>query len=157
HRSRDVNAHPARSGLRAGVPFRVGEGAIGPYETVEVLHDKGARLSVALRGATLLAWQIPCAAGLFDVVDGYATPDELASQDGVRNGILAPFPNRVRDGRYTFRGNVYDLAPGGRDRLVYHGFLRELDLSLDGVTVGDSAARLRLSSHEIRPGRFPGY
>jgi aldose 1-epimerase len=137
--------------------FCVGRGSFGPYETVEVRHDSGLCSSVALRGATLLSWQVPGPRGPVDLVDGYASPAELGSQDGVRNGVLAPFPNRVADARYDFAGVRHDLAPGTRDRLLYHGFLRLLDLSLDRVDVEAAAVRLRFLSRELRPGRFAGY
>lgn len=137
--------------------FHVDRRCLGPYETLRVQHVSGMCATLALRGATLLSWQIAGAAGVVDLVDGYASPEELASQDGVRNGILAPFPNRVRDARYDFAGVQHDLAPGSRDRLIYHGFLRQLDLSLDRVDVGNDEVRVALASKELRPGRCAGY
>lgn len=137
--------------------FRIGRGSLGQYETVVVHHESGACASVALRGATLLTWQMPCPTGVVDLLDGYASPAELDSQDGVRNGVLAPFPNRVHNARYDFGGVSHDLAPGAPDRLVYHGFLRELDLSLDQAETSQDSARLVFVTRELRPGRFPGY
>jgi aldose 1-epimerase len=139
------------------VSFRVAHGSFGPYETLVVQHGSGMCCSLALRGGTLLTWQIAGAAGMVDLLDGYATPRELASQDGVRNGVLAPFSNRVRDARYDFRGAQHDLAPGARNRLVYHGFLRQLDLVVERIDVEADEARVSLVSRQLRPGRFEGY
>lgn len=41
-----------------------------------------------------------------DVVDGYAE-DEMCP--GFAGAILAPWPNRIRDGRYTFAGQAHQL------------------------------------------------
>ena len=48
-------------------------------------------------GATLRSYQV----GGQDVVDGFGS-DECAS--GGRGQILAPWPNRLKDGRYSFKG-----------------------------------------------------
>jgi aldose 1-epimerase len=46
-------------------------------------------------------------AGGVEVIDGYAE-DELCP--GGAGHVLAPWPNRIRDGRYTFQGEVYQLS-----------------------------------------------
>lgn len=45
------------------------------------------------------------------LVDGYRDLHELTSQNGVRNGILAPFTNRLTGGRFDFDGRVHELSP----------------------------------------------
>jgi aldose 1-epimerase len=45
-------------------------------------------------------------AGGVDLLDGYAE-DELCA--GSAGQVLAPWPNRIRDGRYTFGGEAYQL------------------------------------------------
>jgi len=42
-----------------------------------------------------------------DVLDGYAENELCAASAGQ---VLAPWPNRIRDGRYTFAGEPYQLA-----------------------------------------------
>ena len=121
-------------------------------------HDGAVRAVVALCGATLLSWQIRQDGEVLELTDGYRDPGELREQSGVRNGVLAPFPNRVADGRYSFGGEKYDLLPGVvGDRTVYHGFARALPFVLDSVTTTAESARLVLRCAEIRPGRFDGY
>ena len=137
--------------------FDVTDGTFGGLATVTVTdRDTGAEAVIARRGATLIGW---APAGLPDVVDGYRDEAEFHSQDGVRSGLMAPFSNRIRDARYTFDGQRYDLMPGapGSDRLVYHGFLRLLDCDVVAVDGRDGAATVRLATAAIRPGAFPGY
>lgn len=64
------------------------------------------------------------ALGDWEIVDGYAE-DEVAP--GAAGQILAPWPNRIRDGRYTFAAQAYALALSEPDRLnAAHGLVRWL-------------------------------
>ncbi|WP_405730623.1 aldose 1-epimerase [Streptomyces sp. NBC_01537] len=151
------------------VEGRTAEGSLGGEPTVAVsAPDGSARVILALRGATLLSWQVRRGAAgearltelteLTELTDGYRDEAELLSQDGVRAGLLAPFPNRVADGRYRFREREHDLLPGRHgDRTVYHGFAREAPFELVDATATADSARLLLRSTHIRPGRYPGY
>lgn len=126
---------------------------------VTVVGDGGSvRVLAALRGATLLSWQVCDGGGWLELTDGYRSTAELREQSGVRNGVLAPFPNRIADGRYHFGGREYDLLPGVQgDRIVYHGFARLASFVLERATTSAQDARIVLRSNEIRPGRFEGY
>ena len=141
--------------------WEVHEGRFGGLPTLEV-SDPGIGVSavVARRGATLLRWDPAIGDGAVGgIVDGYADEAEFDSQAGVRSGVMAPFSNRVRGGRYTFDGELHDLLPGvpEPERLIYHGFLRQVDCDVLGVEISDSETRLRLATGVIRPGVFPGY
>src|SRR6185295_9140836 len=60
--------------------------------------------------------------GDWPVLDGYAE-DEVAP--GAAGQILAPWPNRIRDGKYAFAGQAYALALSEPDRLnAAHGLVR---------------------------------
>ncbi|HET9654706.1 MAG TPA: hypothetical protein VFP72_05090 [Kineosporiaceae bacterium] len=113
---------------------------------------------VALTGATLLRWQVPLAGRPVEVVDGYRDAAELDGQDGVRSGVMAPFVNRVADGRYRYGGRDHDLLPGrpAGSRVVYHGLLRSLPTTVAELSTGDGHARVVLAA-SIRPGAIPGY
>jgi aldose 1-epimerase len=121
-------------------------------------HGGTVRAVVALRGATLLSWQVHRDGTTLELTDGYRDPTELREQSGVRNGVMAPFPNRIADGRYLFTSQEHDLLPGVEgDRTVYHGFARTLSFIPDSATTADAGVQLVLRSSEIRPGRFDGY
>lgn len=140
--------------------FSIGEGRFRGIDGVEVVDTlTGACAVFARRGATLLDWKVPFGGSLMSLIDGYASAQELNSQNGVRNGIMAPFPNRIRNGRFRYDGRDFDLLPGvpEAERLIYHGFVRELELNLVGVRVGEEGAQLRFFTDAIAPGSFPGY
>src|SRR5918911_1406065 len=57
-----------------------------------------------------------------DLLDGYGE-DEVAP--GGAGQVLAPWPNRVRDGRYTFCGTAHQLPLDEPERAnAIHGLVR---------------------------------
>lgn len=136
--------------------YLIDYGHLGSEPVVIVSAPDGARVVVARRGATLLRWEVNRLGARFDLTDGYRDEAELRAQDGVRNGVLAPFPNRVADARYTFAGVEHDLLPGGTSRLIYHGFVREHPFDLAEAVVSADSARLKLTTR-IQSGWQSGY
>ena len=84
-------------------------------------------------GGGLRRWRV---AGV-DLVDGYRA-DEMCV--GSAGQVLAPWPNRIRDGQYTFRGETHQLALTEPDRHnALHGLVnwlpwRRVDSSESSVT-----------------------
>lgn len=143
--------------------FGIRHGRFGSHPSV-ILEDGAsqARATLCSVGATLLRWVASggtAGAAAIDLVDGYASPAELASQAGVRNGIMAPFANRIAAGRYRFDGETHDLMPGAdeRQRLIYHGFVRQLELPVVAEHADDQGAGVSFACRAIRPGVFAGY
>jgi aldose 1-epimerase len=105
-------------------------------EPTEVQLTAGdARLAVDLCGGGLRA----LTAGGWDVLDGYA-PGEVPA--GRRGGVLLPWPNRIRDGRWAWRGRELqlDIASTSKPTAI-HGLVsaqpwQVLDAATDRVTVG---------------------
>lgn len=74
-----------------------------------------------------------------DVVDGYAE-EELAPAGA--GEVLAPWPNRIRDGRYRWQGDSHQLAINEVDRYTaIHGLVRYLPW--EAVSTSGSAVTLR--------------
>lgn len=64
--------------------------------------------------------------GCQHVLDGYRNQDEARQMDGFRNALLAPWSNRIRDGKYCFQGKEYDFKGetiGGE--LALHGLIAD--------------------------------
>ena len=138
--------------------FGIRRGLWNGIDALIVSDDDGSTSAVfAIRGATLLQWRTALGGAIADLVDGYRDPRELTAQDGVRSGVMAPFQNRVADARYQYGGQSHDLLPGAQNRLIYHGFLRLIDLEVQSAEATSGAARLTFGTTQIRPGRFPGY
>jgi aldose 1-epimerase len=114
-----------------------------------------AGIDVALRSGPYEAHVVEVGAGLrsltrdgLEVVEGYG-PDEMCS--GARGQLLAPWPNRIEDGRYEFDGATFQLAlTEAAARNAIHGLLRWAPWRLIGST--ESSARW---SYRLHP--QPGY
>jgi len=114
---------------------------------------------IAYQGATLLSWRPVSAdgSGGENLVDGYSTPAEMQSQNGVRNGILAPFSNRIPDGRFSFAGQTHRIEPVlAHEALVFHGFARAL-LFVLAQSSEENGAHTLIFRAEISPADFSGY
>jgi aldose 1-epimerase len=139
--------------------FLARTGSFDGFDGVELVDSQsGARALFARRGATLVDWQVVHGGETVALADGYASAAELAGQDGVRNSLLAPFPNRIAGARYRFDGRDHDLLPGAPQdqRLIYHGFLRKMDMEVVATWDGDDRARVVFVTR-ILPDAFPGY
>ncbi len=133
----------AVSGRAAGPPRRIVAGMSvlptgeqwtirhGDHEAVVVEVGGGLR-SYTFRGR--------------DVLAGYS-PDERCP--GGRGQLLMPWPNRVRDGRYTFAGEAHQLAITEPERgNAIHGLVRwalwsVLEQSMDSMDTITLGCRLR--------------
>jgi aldose 1-epimerase len=154
-----MSAAPARNLAEVAPRFRARPIDWNGIAAVELADSRGGASAVFARcGATLLDWSVRDRGETVALTDGYADAAEFATQNGVRNGVLAPFPNRIADGRYRFDGRDHDLLPGAPAdaRLIYHGFLRLIDLAVERTTDGDDEAGV-LFAGTIGRDTFPGY
>lgn len=98
----------------------------GPAKAVRVLEDtsSGAIAEVwPTAGFNCYRWQVQPHGRPLELL--YAAPDLFNGGKPTRSGIpvLFPFPNRIRDGRYTWEGRDYQLPlddPAGKNAI--HGF-----------------------------------
>ncbi|WP_448641760.1 aldose epimerase family protein [Geodermatophilus sp. URMC 63] len=98
------------------------------------LVSGGARLAVDLRGGGLRA----LTAGGWDVLDGYPAGTVPV---GRRGGVLLPWPNRLRDGQWTWEGRQLQLDVAAPGKPAAHGLVtwqrwEVLARHSDALTVG---------------------
>ena len=84
-----------------------------------------------------------------EVVDGYAEDEFSPASHGQ---ILAPWPNRIRDGRYTFRGESYQL---GLTEAARHNAIHGLVNWVRWYQVGEATADSVTLGYDLPP--QPGY
>lgn len=119
-----------------GLPPSGEQYAIGWGDYRAVITESGA----ALRSLTV--------AGR-DLIDGFAE-EEMAS--GGRGQLLMPWPNRIRDGRYTFEGVEQQLALTEPSRAnASHGLVRWASWSLEEHTATSVSLRYRLAAQTGYP------
>lgn len=103
-------------------------------------------ITASSRGATLLTWEVG-GRSLFDGLRGEA---ELASAAGARGSVMAPWSNRIRDGKYTWQGREYQLQPQPGASEVIHGLVFNQEWTQ--LHSGEHALRFQL---DLEP--TPGY
>jgi aldose 1-epimerase len=77
------------------------------------------------------------------VLDGYQTPETLLENKWAKNVILAPFPNRLRDGLYTHEGVTYSFPikkSSGNNAI--HGFCRDAKMTIESIQLNAEQAEI---------------
>lgn len=121
-----------------------GEGLLPPSGRQAVIANGAATAVVTEVGAGLRAFEIRGE----PVLLGYGE-DEMAS--GGKGQVLAPWPNRLGDGRYVFEGRAGEAALDEPERQnAIHGLLRWREWRL----LGQSGESVRMEA-EVTP--QPGY
>lgn len=90
-------------------------------------------------GATILQVQLKGK----KLLDTYANPEALEKLSGSKNAILIPYPNRIRDGRYTWLGNLYQFPINNKATAnSIHGFTRNMDSITEAVDLSEDYAQV---------------
>ncbi|MBC7922082.1 MAG: hypothetical protein H7Z75_13455 [Ferruginibacter sp.] len=95
---------------------------------------------------------------LIQVIDGYETAEQLLAEGSrsFRGTLLFPFPNRVRDGRYAFDGQSYQLPVNEIDRgHALHGHLYHAPFEVVAEGASETGAFLILEYEA--DGKAEGY
>ena len=125
----------------------------GNFEKHTLENDSGDALCIVPQfGANLLDLRFKGKS----VLDGYQTPEELVANKWSKNIILFPFPNRLRDGRYTFMGETYqfDLNNAATGNAI-HGFSKNVEMTVSKVKITEKQAAI--TCEYIHNGKHPAY
>ncbi|RKR03349.1 aldose 1-epimerase [Kushneria sinocarnis] len=127
------------------------------WPVVEVHDEQGVRLRLAERGATLLELVLVSPDGQrLPVIDGARSADELAEGRGARSAIMAPFSNRIDQGRYRFDDHEHQLPTVAGEGHAMHGVVRGMDWEVTEQHADEHAARITLTTR-IGETTLPGY
>ena len=130
----------------------------GEYKTLILRHNKsGSEAQIAFKGAILLKFMAASGTKLTNVIDGFATPEEFKAAKGARCWIMAPFANRIPQGKYLFEGIEYQLEPIPPRDQVIHGFAAYQNFTLSKVRNESDFIEAIFVTKNIRPGVFKGY
>jgi aldose 1-epimerase len=125
--------------------FVVQNEKFGPYTKIAITNLRGACIVVIPEmGARLNNFLVQTKSGFIDIIDGYSSVDELSTEYYAKGSLLAPFPNRIADGRYTFEGTEYQLTINKIDENnAIHGFISNKPFSI--LSSGEVANGYELS------------
>ncbi len=121
----------------------------GPYTKVSVRHDEtGNEITIIPEmGARLNHFQVNLHGDSVDIIDGYTDAHALSDGMVTKNALLAPYPNRVADGRYTFHGQEQQLFINRpREHNAIHGFAFNYPFVLEASGRVDDYYELTLRS-----------
>jgi len=133
------------------------EKQFGNLETVELKDDiGGTKLEIALRGAVLLNYFIPIENNFLNIIDGFLTSEELMHSPSARSWVMAPFANRIPEGKYFFNGikHQFKTHPG---KEIMHGFAAYENFKIEKVNRSEEYIEAVLAADEIDPGKYEGY
>jgi len=121
----------------------------GAEMTVDGVLPSGEQIDLRCDGHHAVIVEVSGGVRTYDVdgvplIDGYG-PGEVCS-DG-RGQLLVPWPNRLRDGRYTFDGTDYQVPLSEPEKMnAIHGFLR-----WESWSVAERSDRSVLMEHTLHP------
>lgn len=80
-----------------------------------------------------------------ETLDGVADEDEVRENPAYKSTLLAPFPNRTKNGHYTFDGKSYqlDINEAPRNNAL-HGFIYKMPFAVVNETTGPGSAACML-------------
>lgn len=92
----------------------------------------------------------------YSVIDGYTTGAQFMENAGFKSAKLIPFPNRIKDGKYSFEGTSYQLPINrAKENHAIHGFFYNRPMEVERQATGEHGGAVVLSS--LYGGDVPGY
>lgn len=113
-------------GMNKGNDFIVSQEQFGSYTKIKVMNEKNGLAFEVIpeKGAKINRLSFHNGKEIIDVIDGYDTPEETTENAYSKGSLLAPFPNRVADGSYSFEGRQYQLPINmPEEHNSIHGFV----------------------------------
>jgi len=116
----------------------------GSWDVIRLFDQAGGiGFSVApQRGGCLLDLYL----GKKNVLDGYTNAAGLESLPWAKSAILAPFPNRLKDGRYSAGGREFQFPLNEPERQnALHGFVLDKVFEVERVGLSEETASIALA------------
>jgi aldose 1-epimerase len=129
----------------------------GNFEKHILHNEKGDAIEIAPSvGGNLLDLRFK---GI-SVLDGYRTPQELAEGKWSKNITLFPYPNRLRDGKYTHNGIEYqfDINNAATHNAI-HGISKDVPMTVKKVEISNKSGKINCQfkhegNHKAYPFKF---
>jgi aldose 1-epimerase len=115
----------------------------GAYEQIDLCHEQSNNtLSIIPEfGACLLALKLRGQ----PILDAYSTPALLQENYWGKNVLLYPFPNRLRDGLYSWQGQSFQFPLNDADTgNALHGFGMDRPMQIYMLNLGNTSASIGL-------------
>ncbi len=120
--------------------FKVYKDQLSEFERITLLNDDTAeRVSVIPSfGANVNSIVLDKGNKLYELLNGDKTAQELRKNCCFKGAKLTPFPNRVCDGKYTFKGTEYKLQQNfPAESHAIHGLVYNKEFKVEESREGD--------------------
>jgi aldose 1-epimerase len=123
--------------------FQLSKRMLGSWEIWDIAHDSGiSKLSICPDRASLI---LDIVLDGISILDGYTTAEELDTLEKGKSILLFPFPNRLRDGKYSFEGGHYQFFQNDPETgNALHGFGMNTRMEVRNIQLGKEIATLEL-------------
>lgn len=122
----------------------------GDFNTIVVTDtETNSKITIIPEmGAILNSFKVNKKGQVIDIIDGHTNVEDLMSEYYSKGSLLAPFPNRISDGKYEFEGVKYSLPINKADEHnAIHGFVSNNTFELLSSKETDSGYELVLQSN----------
>lgn len=92
---------------------------------IKDVHNASSIRIIPSAGALWNGWTVKHKNGDINLINGYATADDLQQNltDSYKSAKLSPFACRIPQGKYTYQGKEYEFAHKFSDGSAIHGLL----------------------------------
>jgi aldose 1-epimerase len=133
---------------------------LGPLDTLKILNKRTGEYAVIIPGSGAIINELALqkAGQLHHLIDGCASYEDLLTEGRLRfkGPKLFPFPNRIKDGLYSFEGKEFKLRKNlvSQDHAI-HGLVLESNFRVTEQKIEEDQAGIQLEY--IADGNETGY
>lgn len=129
------------------MPFNVNSQGTAADRIITLQNADGScEAEIYCFGGLLNAFRIQTANGLLNVVDAFQSPAD--AQQNITNGFksakLSPYPCRMQEGKYHFKGQDYKVEKFYMKQHAIHGIIYDAVYAVENTTAGDHQASVVL-------------
>ncbi|MGK7397544.1 MAG: aldose 1-epimerase [Candidatus Cyclobacteriaceae bacterium M3_2C_046] len=120
--------------------------SFGQFEALQLYNPEGASMKIIPAfGANLVQLKLLFKNKTYDLINGVASDQELLNDKAFKSALLAPFPNRIRDGQYQFEQKKFQLPVNEKDKNnALHGFMYKHKFEVEDVKLLENMAEVNL-------------
>ena len=136
--------------------YQVKKEPFGGLEKIQIGNGESELTFVPKSGSTIMALTFKLGDRTFNIIDGYSDYDSLVKHSSYKSAFLLPFPNRLADGKYTYKGKEYQFPINdSKGNNALHGFEDFYKMELKDVHLNGEKAEVVL--HHAYDGQNPAY
>ena len=125
--------------------YQVKKEPFGNLEQVRIGNGESELTFVPGNGSYITDLKFKLADKTFNLIDGYNDYASLISHDSYKSAFLLPFPNRLNDGKYTYKGKEYEFPINDtKGNNALHGFDDFYKMELKDVQLNGENAQVIL-------------